>query len=386
MARQLEVLNRSDTPPFHHDEAADEDLRLRYRYLDLRRPEMLRNLRLRHRVTSALRRFLDTNGFVDVETPMLTKATPEGARDYLVPARNFPGKFFALPQSPQLFKQLLMMSGLDRYYQIARCFRDEDLRADRQPEFTQLDVETSFMDEDDITALMEQMVRELFREVLDVELPDPFPRMSWAEAMARFGTDRPDLRIPLELVEVADLVASVEFKVFAGPAADPNGRVAALRVPGGGSLTRKEIDDVHRFRRPLRRARPGLHQGQRRCGRARRPAVADPQVPARRGRGRDHVRAPGRRPATWCSSAPTSAKVVNDALGALRDKLGIDLGLLADRLAPAVGGRFPDVRVGRQARSAGSRCTTPSPRRRSTITPRCRRDPGKRCRAPTTWC
>jgi aspartyl-tRNA synthetase len=217
VARGLEVLNRSETPPFHHDEPAGEDLRLRYRYLDLRRPEMLNNLRLRHRVTSALRAFLDAHGFVDVETPILTKATPEGARDYLVPARNFPGKFYALPQSPQLFKQLLMMSGLDRYYQIARCFRDEDLRADRQPEFTQLDVETSFLDEAGVTGLMEAMVRELFHKVLGVELPEPFLRMRWSEAMDRFGTDRPDLRNPLELVEIADLVASVSSRCSPAP-------------------------------------------------------------------------------------------------------------------------------------------------------------------------
>jgi aspartyl-tRNA synthetase len=327
VARQLEVLNRSDTPPFHHDEPAGEDLRLRYRYLDLRRPEMLRNLRLRHRVTSALRRFLDANGFVDVETPVLTKATPEGARDYLVPARNFPGKFYALPQSPQLFKQLLMMSGLDRYYQIARCFRDEDLRADRQPEFTQLDVETSFMDEDGITGLMEQMVRELFREVLHVELPDPFPRMRWAEAVERFGTDRPDLRNPLELVEVADLVANVEFKVFAGPATDPRGRVAALRVPGGGSLTRKEIDQYTAF--VARYGARGLAYIK----------VNDAAA------GRDGLQSPilkflpdeavaGIMSRTGAASGDLvffgadKAKVVNDALGALRDQLGDDLGLL----------------------------------------------------------
>ncbi|RMF98497.1 MAG: aspartate--tRNA ligase, partial [Gammaproteobacteria bacterium] len=239
LAAELEVLNPSETPPFHHDEFAHEDLRLRYRYLDLRREEMAERLLLRHRVTRSLRKFLDANGFVDIETPMLTRTTPEGARDYLVPSRTHPGQFFALPQSPQLFKQLLMMSGFDRYYQIARCFRDEDLRADRQPEFTQLDIETSFMNESSIMHLMEKLIRELFREVLDDELPDPFPRLGYAEALERFGTDRPDLRIPLELVEVGDLMSGVEFKVFAGPAADPEGRVAALKLPGGGSLSRK---------------------------------------------------------------------------------------------------------------------------------------------------
>ncbi len=327
VARRLTVLNRSETPPFHHDEPAGEDLRLRYRYLDLRRPEMLDNLRLRHRVTRALRTFLDGQGFVDVETPILTKATPEGARDYLVPARNFAGKFYALPQSPQLFKQLLMMSGLDRYYQIARCFRDEDLRADRQPEFTQLDVETSFMDEAAITGLMESMVRELFRDVLDVALPESFPRMAWAEAVERFGTDRPDLRNPLELVEIADLVASVEFKVFAGPAADPKGRVAALRVPRGGRLSRKEIDDYTAF--VARYGARGLAYVK----------VNDPAA------GRDGLQSPilkflpdeaiaGILSRTAAEAGDLvffgadKAKVVNDALGALRDKLGADLGLL----------------------------------------------------------
>src|SRR5210317_1397401 len=214
LAHELKVLNRAETPPFHHDEQANEELRLKYRYLDLRREDMLGNLRLRHRVTRAMRDYLDNAGFVDVETPMLTRATPEGARDYIVPSRTHPGKFFALPQSPQLFKQLLMMSGLDRYYQIVRCFRDEDLRADRQPEFTQLDVEMSFVDEAAVTGTMEDMVRELFRQVMDVELPSEFPRISYAEAMQRYGSDKPDLRIPLELIEVADLMQSVEFKVF----------------------------------------------------------------------------------------------------------------------------------------------------------------------------
>ena len=247
LAQELMTLNDAKTPPFHHDEHANEELRLKYRYLDLRRESMLENLRLRHRVTQAMRNFLDTNGFVDVETPMLTRATPEGARDYIVPSRTHAGKFFALPQSPQIFKQLLMMSGLDRYYQIVRCFRDEDLRADRQPEFTQLDVEMSFVNEEDIIGLMEELVRTIFKQVMGIELPSPFPRMTHAEAMQRFGSNKPDLRIPLELVEVSDLMESVEFKVFAGPAADADGRVAALCLPGGSDLSRKEIDEYTDF-------------------------------------------------------------------------------------------------------------------------------------------
>ena len=250
LAQGLEVLNKAETPPFQLDEYhsdTSEEVRLRYRYIDLRRPEMQQRMRIRSRITQTLRSFLDGQGFLDIETPILTKSTPEGARDYLVPSRVHPGEFYALPQSPQLFKQLLMMSGFDRYYQIARCFRDEDLRADRQPEFTQLDVETSFMDETELTLLMEAMIRGLFKTVLDVDLPDPFPRLTYTEAMRRFGSDRPDLRVPLELVDVADLMADVEFKVFAGPAKDPDGRVVALRLPNGGELSRKEIDDYTKF-------------------------------------------------------------------------------------------------------------------------------------------
>ena len=248
LVKDLEVLNAAKTPPFQLDEAhVHEDTRLTHRYIDLRTERMQHNIRQRAAITQKLRHFLDNNGFLDIETPVLTKATPEGARDYLVPSRTHEGKFFALPQSPQLFKQLLMMSGFERYYQVVRCFRDEDLRADRQPEFTQLDIEMSFVDEDDITNAMESMIRQLFKDVLDVDLPDPFPRMSYAEAMDRFGSDRPDLRNPLELVEVGDAMADVEFKVFAGPAASDTGRVAALRAPGGGQLTRKQIDDYTDF-------------------------------------------------------------------------------------------------------------------------------------------
>ena len=243
LARALVVLNRSEPLPFQLDEDVREEVRLRYRYLDLRREVMQKRLLLRHRVTRSVRDFLDEQRFVDIETPMLTKATPEGARDYLVPSRTHAGKFFALPQSPQIFKQLLMISGFDRYYQIVRCFRDEDLRADRQPDFTQIDIETSFLSQDEIMTMMEALLRALFLDVLAVALPDPFPRMTYAEAIRRFGSDKPDLRISLELVDVADLVRECEFKVFSGPAQSPDGRVAALRVPGGGGLSRSQIDE-----------------------------------------------------------------------------------------------------------------------------------------------
>jgi aspartyl-tRNA synthetase len=248
LAQTIEILNKARTPPFQlDDENVADDTRLRYRYIDLRRPQMLHNMRLRAKVARILRNYLDEKGFIEIETPMLTKATPEGARDYLVPSRTHAGSFFALPQSPQLFKQLLMMSGMDRYYQIVRCFRDEDLRADRQPEFTQLDIETSFMDETQITAIMEEMIIKLFKEAIDADLPTPFSRMTYAEAIHRFGNDRPDLRNPLELTEVSDLMKEVEFKVFSGPATMPDGRVAALRVPGGAKLSRKEIDDYTNY-------------------------------------------------------------------------------------------------------------------------------------------
>ncbi len=250
LGHELEILNRAEPPPFLVEDETDasEEVRLRFRYLDLRRPQMFNRLKMRAEVTSRLRRFLDERGFMEIETPFLTKATPEGARDYVVPSRTHQGKFFALPQSPQLFKQLLMVSGMDRYYQVVRCFRDEDLRADRQPEFTQLDIEASFITEEQITTLMEDMFRDLFAHVLEVALPASFPRMSYAEAMERFGSDKPDLRIPLELVTITDLMKAVEFKVFSGPANDPKGRIAALRVPGGAtSLSRKEIDDYTRF-------------------------------------------------------------------------------------------------------------------------------------------
>jgi aspartyl-tRNA synthetase len=248
LGKELEILNTAATPPFQLDEytAVGEEVRLQYRYMDLRRQEMQARLIMRSRITSAVRNFLDREGFLDIETPILTRATPEGARDYLVPSRTHPGHFFALPQSPQLFKQLLMVSGFDRYYQIARCFRDEDLRADRQPEFTQIDIETTFLEEEEIMSISERMIRELFLNTLGVDLP-AFPHMTWAEAMERFGSDKPDLRIPLELVSIDDLMQQVEFKVFRGPADDPHGRVAALRVPGGATISRKEIDDYTRY-------------------------------------------------------------------------------------------------------------------------------------------
>lgn len=248
LGKQLEILNAAATPPFQLDEHASvgEDIRLRYRYVDLRRPEMTERLRFRSKVTNTVRNFLDDNGFVDVETPLLTKATPEGARDYLVPSRTHPSRFFALPQSPQLFKQILMAAGMDRYYQIAKCFRDEDLRADRQPEFTQIDIETSFMDEEQIMSTMEDMIKGIFKKHLNVELGE-FPRMPFAEAMRRFGSDKPDLRIDLELVDIADLMKEVDFKVFSGPANDAGSRVVALRVPKGAEISRKLIDEYTKY-------------------------------------------------------------------------------------------------------------------------------------------
>ncbi len=329
LVREVEILNRADTPPFQlDDEDIGEEIRLRYRYIDLRRPVMQQRLRLRHAVTRALRRYLDDQGFVDVETPMLTRATPEGARDYLVPSRTHPGRFFALPQSPQLFKQLLMMSGLDRYYQIVRCFRDEDLRADRQPEFTQLDIETSFLDEEAIMHSMEGMIRALFSETLGVELPDPFPRLAYADAMARFGSDKPDLRIALELVGVDDVVEGVEFKVFSGPASNPEGRVAALRVPGGAALSRKDIDAYTAF--VGRYGAKGLAYIK----------ITDdgPSAPILKFLPETVVSTIVERTGAVAGDiiffGADDARVVNDALGALRVKIGHDLGLVATGWQP----------------------------------------------------
>ena len=333
LCHELEILNRSEPLPFQLDEAVNEEVRLRFRYLDLRREEMRERLILRHRITRAMRNYLDEAGFIDIETPMLSKATPEGARDYLVPSRTHPGKFFALPQSPQIYKQLLMISGFDRYYQIVRCFRDEDLRADRQPEFTQLDIETSFLDQRDIQSLMEGLVRHLFKQVLNVDLPDPLPRMTYAEAMRRYGSDKPDLRVPLELHDVADLVKGCDFKVFAGPAADPRGRVAALCVPQGGKLSRKEIDDYTAY--VARYGAKGL-------------AYVKVNETAK---GRDGLQSPilkflsdaaiagilertGARDGDLIFFGADTSKVVSDALGALRLKVGHDLKLVEQGWRP----------------------------------------------------
>ncbi|WP_166265959.1 aspartate--tRNA ligase [Marinobacter caseinilyticus] len=330
----MTILNAAATPPFPLDEHVDvgEDVRLRYRFVDLRRPEMLNRLRFRSRVTSYIRNFLDRNEFMDVETPILTRATPEGARDYLVPSRTQEGSFFALPQSPQLFKQLLMVSGVDRYYQIAKCFRDEDLRADRQPEFTQIDIEASFVDEESLMGMTESMIRELFRDVLQVDLPE-FTRMAYSEAMKRYGSDKPDLRIPLELIDVADLVSSVDFKVFAGPAKDPKGRVAGLRVPRGNELTRKQIDEYTKYVgiygakglayikvNDLSKGAEGL------------------QSPIIKFLGDDVALAViervGAEDGDLVFFGADKTTVVNEALGALRIKLGHDLSLLTSEWAP----------------------------------------------------
>lgn len=334
IARDIEILNRSEALPFQLDEPdVNESVRLKYRYLDLRRDVMQKNLRMRHQIVRTLRRFLEDNGFNEFETPMLTKSTPEGARDYLVPSRTHPGHFFALPQSPQLFKQILMIAGFERYYQVARCFRDEDLRADRQPEFTQLDIETSFLDEVGVTNLMEEMIRQLFKTVLDVNLPNPFPRLSYDEGMRRFASDKPDLRIPLELVDVADLVKTCEFKVFAGPANSPSGRVAALRVPKGGELPRSQIDGYTAY---------VAQYGAKGLAYIKVNDVA---------KGRDGLQSPitkflsddavkgilartGAQSGDLIFFGADTAKIVNDSLGALRLKIGQDMNLVESGWRP----------------------------------------------------
>ncbi len=331
----LEILNSAETPPFPLDAHArvGEEVRLKYRYLDLRRQDMQRNLRFRSKVTTAIRNYLDRNGFLDIETPILTRATPEGARDYLVPSRTHEGHFFALPQSPQLFKQLLMIAGLDRYYQIAKCFRDEDLRADRQPEFTQIDIETSFMNEEQIMSITQGMISELFKSMLDVELGE-FPRMPFSEAMERYGSDKPDLRIPLELVEVKDLMLGVDFKVFSGPAKDPSGRVAALKVTGGGeSLSRKQIDDYTKFvsiygAKGLAYIKVNnvddLEEG------LQSPIVKFLPLETRR----EILERVGGQNGDIIFFGADKAKVVSEALGALRCKIGADLNLYTKQWAP----------------------------------------------------
>ena len=334
LGHAIEILNKSKTPPIQiDDEHVHDDIKLRYRYIDLRRSLMQKNLQLRSKIVKELRAFLDNKGFLDIETPMLTKATPEGARDYLVPSRTQPGNFFALPQSPQLFKQLLMIAGMDRYYQIARCFRDEDLRADRQPEFTQLDIETSFLNEDDITSLMEEMIDLLFKKVLDIKLPSPFPRMSYQEAMNRYGSDRPDIRNPLELINVGDLMKTVDFKVFSGPANMEDGRVAALNVPGGSSLTRKEIDDYTTYVSQF--GAKGLAYIKVNDTASDREGL---QSPILKFLPDDVVKNIIERTKTMNGDliffGADKANVVNDALGSLRNKLGHDLNLLKDKWAP----------------------------------------------------
>ena len=356
LARTIEILNASATPPFQmDDENLSESVRLEYRYLDLRRPQMQKNLRLRYKVAMAVRRFLDAQGFIDIETPMLTKSTPEGARDYLVPSRVHSGEFFALPQSPQLFKQLLMVAGFDRYYQITKCFRDEDLRADRQPEFTQIDIETSFLGVAEITALMEAMIRSLFKEVLRIDLPDPFPRITFAEAMLKYGSDKPDLRVPQKLTELTDVMKTVDFKVFRAAALLPNGRVAALCVPGGGALTRKEIDDYTAFAKIY--GAGGLAYIK----------VNDAEKPNEEGLQSPIVK--------FLSAAALSTilertragsgdlvffsadreKVVNDALGALRTKIGHDRGFVESGWKPLWVVDFPMFEYDDEKKTWGAR-------------------------------
>ena len=329
VCQEIEVLNAALTPPFQlDDENLSETVRLTNRVIDLRRPQMQKNMMLRYKVAMAFRRFLDSRGFIDIETPMLTKSTPEGARDYLVPSRVHPGEFFALPQSPQLFKQLLMIAGFDRYYQITKCFRDEDLRADRQPEFTQVDIETSFLTEEQIMALMEEMIRVVFKEVLNVALPNPFPRMTYAEAMRRFGSDKPDLRVTLEITEVTDAVKDVAFKVFAGVANSENGRVAALRVPNGGAFTRGEIDEYTKFvsiygAKGLAYIKVNDITQLNESG-LQSPIVKNLHAVALK----TIIERTGAQNGDIIFFGADKAKIVNDALGALRTKIGHEKGYL----------------------------------------------------------
>ena len=334
LAKDLVVLNAAETPPFQlDDEDVQEETRMRYRYVDLRRPEMQQRMRLRSAVTQNLRDYLSSNGFLDVETPILTRATPEGARDYLVPSRTHQGEFFALPQSPQLFKQILMMSGIDRYYQFARCFRDEDLRADRQPEFSQLDVEMSFVEEKDIMQTMEDMMRKLFVDQLNVELADPFPVMTYAEAMSRFGSDKPDLRIDLELIDLSEILKNVDFKVFSGPASDPQGRVAAICLKDGCKLTRKQIDDYTDY--VGRYGAKGL--AYIKCNDVA-AGVEGLQSPILKFLDEASVgkiiEATGAETGDLIFFGAGKANVVNDSLGALRLQIGQDCGLVQEGWRP----------------------------------------------------
>jgi aspartyl-tRNA synthetase len=331
---ELELLNSSDPLPFQlDDDDTTESVRLKHRFLDLRRDYMHDNLQLRHAINRSLRNYLENRDFTEIETPILTRSTPEGARDYLVPSRTYPGEFFALPQSPQLFKQLLMVSGFERYFQIARCFRDEDLRADRQPEFTQLDIEMSFIDQEDIMNIMEDMIRNLFSEVMDVELASSFPRLTWHEAMKRFGSDRPDLRIPLELVDLGDIMQDVEFKVFSGPARSADGRVAVLKVPGGNSLTRARIDAYTEFVGNY--GAKGLAYIKVNDVSAGREGL---QSPILKFLPDDVITAILQRTETQDGDllffGADTTKVVNDSLGALREKLGHDLGMVDAEWCP----------------------------------------------------
>ncbi|MDO9180623.1 MAG: aspartate--tRNA ligase [Agitococcus sp.] len=349
LGKDLEILNASETPPFPlNDDFTNvgEEIRLKYRFLDMRRPEMLQRMRFRSQVTSKIRNYLDRNGFLDVETPVLTRATPEGARDYLVPSRTQPGSFFALPQSPQLFKQLLMVSGFDRYYQIAKCFRDEDLRADRQPEFTQIDIETSFMDDEDIMNIAEGMAVELFDELLNVKF-DKFPRMTYAEAMRRFASDKPDLRIPLELVDVADILKSVDFKVFAAPANDPKGRVVALRVPKGNEISRGKIDEYTKFvsiygARGLAYIKVNDTSKINNGVDGKESGLQSPIIKNMSDEVLQTIIArTGAENGDLIFFGADKAKIVNDAMGALRVKLGHDLNLMTCEWAPLWVVEFP---------------------------------------------
>jgi aspartyl-tRNA synthetase len=326
LCHEIEVLNAAVTPPFQlDDENLSENVRLTHRVVDLRRPQMQKNMMLRYKTAMAFRRFLDGQGFIDIETPMLTKSTPEGARDYLVPSRVHDGQFFALPQSPQLFKQMLMVAGFDRYYQIVKCFRDEDLRADRQPEFTQVDIETSFLGEAEITAMMEEMIRTVFKEAMDVELPNPFPRMTYAEAMNRFGSDKPDLRVTLEITDVTDAVTDVAFKVFSGPATS-GGKVAALRVPNGGNLTRGEIDGYTEFVK-IYGAKGLAYIKVNDAAKLNEEGLQSPIVKNLHEQAlKTIVERTGAQSGDLIFFGADKTKIVNDALGALRIKIGHEKG------------------------------------------------------------